>query len=134
MNKINGHIENIEVCDGLSIASVRADANLLLKAIVIETPETVPYLKIGHKITLVFKETEVIIATGDVLSISLQNKIPASIQNLTIGKLLCRLELNTSVGKVVSIISSNAVKQLGLTKGTSVTAMIKLNEVMLSEI
>jgi len=134
MNSLQGHIVNIEVSGNLSIVSVAISEQILLKAIVIETPETASYLQKGRQISMLFKETEVIIGTGKNNAISLQNKIPGRIKHIEKGKLLSKIILDISNGEIISIISTNAVDQLGLKVHLNVTAMIKLNEVMLSEI
>lgn len=133
MNTLKGHIRTIEVSGGLSVVSVVVGEQITLKAIVIETPETAAYLKTGGTIKLMFKETEVVIGTPDDHKISLQNRIYGRINKIHIGQLLCRLDLDTPVGQIGSIISTQAVKDLGLKENSPVCAMVKLNEMMLSE-
>jgi len=132
MNSITGQISQIEVSGHLSIVSVIAGEQLLLKAIIVETPESASYLKEGQAIQMLFKETEVVIGIGEQLHISLQNKIPATIQEIEKGKLLSKLTLSTMAGTIYSVISTNAVNNLALVPQQKVVAMIKLNEVMLS--
>jgi molybdopterin-binding protein len=134
MNSLNGHIIKVEVSGHLSIVTALVAAQLQLKAIVVETPTTASYLQAGQAIAMLFKETEVVIGTGDLHNISLQNKIPATILCIEQGTLLSKLTLATAAGNISSLISTNAVQQLGLKEQLKVTAMIKLNEVMLSEI
>ena len=133
MNTLKGHIQSIEVSGGMSVVSVSVGEKLRLKAIVIETPETAAYLKKGGEITLMFKETEVVIGTLEDHKISLQNRIAGRIIKIHSGRLLSRLDLETPVGQIGSIISTSAVNDLGLKVNTPVCAMVKLNEMMLSE-
>lgn len=132
MNKLSGQIEAIEVSGSLSIVSVKIQEQVTLKAVVIETPETADYLRLGNTIYVLFKETEVVIGTDETHAISLQNRIRGMIQQIDSGKLLSKLRISTPIGEVVSIISTNAVRQLGLEEGMAVVAMVKLNEIMLS--
>ena len=132
MNSISGQISQIEVSGHLSIVSVAVAEQLQLKAIVVETPASASYLKEGQPIQLLFKETEVVIGSREQLSISLQNKIPATIIQLEKGQLLSRLTLATAVGQINAIISTHAIQELQLHEQQMVTAMVKLNEVMLS--
>jgi len=134
MNSLSGHITHIETSGNLSVVQVAVDEQITLKSIVIETSETASYLRVGTAISVLFKETEVIISTGETDTISLQNKIPAKIRHIEQGKLLSKLTLETAQGNIESIISTNSVLKLGLEPGKNVTAMIKLNEVMLREI
>jgi len=131
MNSFNGNISRIEVSGNLTLAHVEVTPQLVLKVIVIDTPETAKYLKVGQRVALLFKETEVIISTDSQINISLQNQIPASINEIECGQLLSKLNLSTNAGKLNVIISTKAVKVLDLKTDDSVVAMVKLNEVML---
>ncbi|PHR94937.1 MAG: tobe domain protein [Leeuwenhoekiella sp.] len=131
MNELRGHIKTVEVSGNLSLVGVELQNGQLFKAIVIDTPQSASYLKPDTAVAVVFKETEVIIGTGTQFQISLQNQIPATIAQLEQGKLLSKLKLETTNGSISAIISSNAVDSLDLKFGQEVTAMIKLNEVML---
>jgi len=131
VNSFNGHIKTIEVNGNLSLVRVSITPKLQLKAIVIDTPETAAYLQPEASITVLFKETEVIIATAEVPEISLQNRIPASIVSIDQGKLLTKLKLQSDAGMFTSIISTDSALRLQLKEKMTVIAMIKLNEVML---
>jgi len=132
MNRITGNIINIQVDGRLSLVKVQAKSSVFT-TIIIDTPETVEYLKINHSIQLLFKETEVILARGTDISISLQNRLIGKVSVLETGKLLSKVQLNTEFGAISAIITTNAVQQLALKVGATVVAMIKTNEIMLSE-
>jgi molybdate transport system regulatory protein len=132
MNSLKGVIEQVEVNGSLSLVSIKVgDCNF--KSIVLETPETAGFLVAGGEANVLFKETEVIISTDSNPQISLRNKMKATIAAIDGGKLLAKIQLDTNAGKVISIITSNAVKQLNLTTGSKVLAMVKTNEVLLAE-
>lgn len=133
MNEFRGEIIDIEVSGSLSLVSVNIGDYFVLKSIVIETPETADYLSLKKQIKVLFKETEVILCTENNVAISLQNRIEGVIKHIEKGTLLSKVEITTKAGELVSIISTNAVNQLGLKHGTNVIAMVKLNEIMLSE-
>jgi molybdate transport system regulatory protein len=132
MNKLKGRIKNIDVNGCLSLVGVEI-GDRIFSVIVIDTPETVPYLKNGNMIDVIFKETEVIIGKGTTHPISLQNRLIGWIRSIDSGRLLSKLKIETSEGEIVSVITTNAVNQLELKTGMEVTAMIKTNEIMLSE-
>lgn len=132
MNILKGNIEKLTVSGSLTLIGIKVN-NIDMSAIVIDTPETASYLKVGNSITAVFKETEVIIGKGNTYEISLRNKFEGTIDNIESGELLSKLTINTLVGKIKSIITTNAVNQLNLKIGTVVTAMIKTNEILISE-
>ena len=133
MNSLHGHIEEIDISDNLSIVTVRLDENIDVKSIIIKTPESSQYLRIGNQVRVLFKETEVVIGIHAHHNISLQNNIPGIVESIEISALLSKVKIRTQVGHVISIISSRAIDKLGLKEGMTVDAMVKLNEVMLSE-
>ena len=132
MNILKGTISAIKVSGNLSLITINVK-DLKLTTVIIETPNTVSYLKEGNPINVIFKETEVVIGKGSTITISLQNKIEGTIVEIEKGELLSKLTIETNVGKIVSVITTNAVNKLQLNIDVKVTAMIKTNEIMLSE-
>jgi molybdate transport system regulatory protein len=132
MNILEGYIEGIKVNGDLSIVKVNV-ADSIFSTIVIDTPQTAPYLKLKNKVKVIFKETEVIIGVGDMSGISLRNKIRGTVIRIDHDILLSKLTMNTVMGDITSIITSNAVEQLKIKLGMEVTAMIKTNELILSK-
>ena len=131
MNTLSGEIAAIKVKNALSLVYINVTSARLC-AIVIDTPESAPYLRTGNRIKVIFKETEVIIGTGKNQQISLQNRISGQVKAVESGDLLSKVTVDTPAGEIVSVITTNAVKQLHIKAGSQVTAMIKTNEVMLS--
>lgn len=131
MNILSGTIKDLQVHGNLTLVKVGV-SDITFTSIVIETPETAPYLSIGTPIKVMFKETEVIIGKSGA-DISLQNQIPVKVVSIEQGQLLSQLNLQYQEYTLCSIITSNAVKQLQLQPGVEVIAMIKTSEIMLSE-
>jgi molybdate transport system regulatory protein len=132
MNILRGHIEKVKVNGELSIVQVRI-GEVLFSTILIDTPETVSYLEKGSEVGVIFKETEVILGVGDMSGVSLRNKIKGKVVDIASDNLLSRVRIETGIGIISSIITSNAVKQLEIVSGMEVTAMVKTNEIMLSK-
>jgi len=131
LNILSGTIKDLQVHGNLTLVKVGV-SDITFTSIVIETPETAPYLSIGTPIKVMFKETEVIIGKSGA-DISLQNQIPVKVVSIEQGQLLSQLNLQYQEYTLCSIITSNAVKQLQLQPGVEVIAMIKTSEIMLSE-
>lgn len=106
--------------------------DLSFTSIVIETPESAPYLKEGNAIEVMFKETEVSISRPAETRVSLQNKLLCRVLEVRKGKLLATVTLQHPIGIIESVITVRAVDQLDLSPGVDVLAMIKTNEIMLS--
>ncbi len=112
--------------------NIQAGSNEIT-AIVIDTPETLPLLKIGNEVKAIFKEAEVAIGLGEKHMISMQNQLSGTIKHIDASELLSKVVLQIETGEISSIITTNAVQALNLAKGMKVTALIKTNEIMLSE-
>jgi molybdopterin-binding protein len=148
MNILQGNIREITTENEISLVKIDA-LGQVFTSIVIDTPDGSDYLKIGHPVRLLFKETEVILARTSPLAISVQNRIECVIREITAGRLLCNLTLDilghpqisrnpstpedpASPAQIQSIITRNACDQLSLQTGDKITALIKTNEVSLS--
>ena len=148
MNILHGEITEVVSEGELSLVKVLAYGQLF-HSIVIDTPDSSPYLTKGHPVRLLFKETEVIIATTDPLSVSVRNQLRCRVKKITVGKLLCELTLSWTPGPppaagiplapdnpaapdIRSVITRNACQQLDLKENDPVIALIKTNEVSLS--
>ncbi len=132
MNILKGHIDSIKVNGDLSIVKVKV-ASVIFSTILIDTPETAPYLYMDNEVNVIFKETEVILGVGDMSGISLRNKMKGKVSHIESDTLLSKVSIETEMGKITSIITSNAVKQLQIVLGMELTAMVKTNELMLSK-
>jgi molybdopterin-binding protein len=132
MNRIEGYIGHLEVSGDLTLVTVLVSGDISIKAIVIDTPKSAPYLEKKKKVAILFKETEVVIGDHSDHKVSLQNRMPGTIESLEQGELLSCLTLQTAAGIIRSTISTAAVLSLKLKPGMQIMAMVKLNEVMLS--
>ncbi len=132
MNTLKGRITKIETSGSLSLIEIMVGA-IPIKTILIETPNTSSYLQKGNNVTVIFKETEVVIGNEGAHHISMQNKLKGTVVQIKVGQLLSKVTVETAIGKINSIITSNAVKQLHLNIGAKVVVMIKTNEIMIGE-
>lgn len=133
MNKVEGTILSVEQSGRFLLATVKVTDQITLKAIALDAPDTEDLMQIGNAINLLFKESEVVIGLDKEHDISLQNKLPGTIINIEKGVLISKLYIATDAGNIVSIISTNSVQRLKLEADKKIIAMIKLNEMMLSE-
>ncbi|MCO5724072.1 TOBE domain-containing protein [Robiginitalea marina] len=131
MNSFNGHIGSIETAGHLSMVGVDI-GGIFLYALVIETPQTAPWLAVGRPVAALFKETEVILGVGGSLPVSILNRIPGTLTRLEQGTLLSRAVLQAPAGEVTALVPTGALTGLGLREQYPAVALIKTNEVMLS--
>ena len=66
------------------------------------------------------------------MALSARNQIPAQITGITTGEAIANVELDANGVRLVASITVEAVRQLGLTEGASVTAVIKASDVLLA--
>ncbi|MBS1605866.1 MAG: hypothetical protein JST42_24625 [Bacteroidetes bacterium] len=103
MNTLHGEITNIRTEQSISLVKVLAEGQLF-HSLVLDAPDSSPWLKEGAPIRVLFKETEVMIALPPVplsadnatspLRISVRNQLPCHISAITRGAILCELTLS----------------------------------------
>ena len=66
------------------------------------------------------------------MRLSARNQIPATVIGINLGEAIANVELEANGIRLVASITVEAVKQLGLTEGSQVTAVIKASDVILA--
>lgn len=66
------------------------------------------------------------------MQLSARNQIPATVISINSGEAIANVELEAGGTRLVASITVEAVKQLGLTEGSQVTAVIKASDVILA--
>ncbi|MCD8553968.1 TOBE domain-containing protein [Seleniivibrio sp.] len=97
-------------------------------AVILDSPGELEYLKEGNALNILFKETEVIIATGEIGQLSLNNRFRAKITAMEKGDIFTSLAIDFGTG-MTSVITTKSAERLGLAVGTEVTALVKANEI-----
>jgi molybdate transport system regulatory protein len=132
MNRLKGKIELINSHDELLLIELNVQETKI-KAIIIGKPNDYSYLEIGNEIAILFKETEVTISIDKDLNISTPNKLTCIVDSIKKGQLLSQVNLNFYGVTLSSIITTSSVENLNLKHPDIVTALIKTNEIILSE-
>jgi molybdopterin-binding protein len=66
------------------------------------------------------------------MKLSARNQIPARVTAINAGEAIANVELDANGIRLVASITVEAVRDLGLTVGSDVTAVIKASEVILA--
>ena len=132
MNRLKGKIELINSHDELLLIELNVQETKM-KAIIIGKPNDYSYLEIGNEIAILFKETEITISIDKYLNISTQNKLTCIVESIEKGQFLSQVNLNFNDVPLSSIIATTSVENLNLNRKDTVTALIKTNEIILSE-
>lgn len=133
MNRLHGQITHIQSDGHVSLVDVAVGRDIF-SAILLETPATAPYLATGREVEVLFKETEVSLAKELSGRISLRNRLKATVRQVRRGAILSELELDCQGQRVTSVVTTRSVERLNIREGDAVEALIKANEVTLSEV
>ena len=129
MNRLRGIVRNTKGEHNLSLVELDVQG-VTMRSVVIDPPDA-DYLAKGNEVNILFKETEVVLGTPEDHRISLQNRLLCTVREIQEGDLLARVQLEFKDKSIESIVTAKAVRELNLTKGASVFAMIKTNEVLI---
>jgi molybdopterin-binding protein len=66
------------------------------------------------------------------MKLSARNQLPATITSIDEGAAIANVALDVGGNRVVASITVEAVRELGLAEGASVTAVIKASDVMIA--
>jgi molybdopterin-binding protein len=66
------------------------------------------------------------------MKLSARNQIPATVTGVNAGEAIANVELDANGIRLVASITVEAARELGLTEGTQVTAVIKASDVMVA--
>lgn len=91
-------------------------------------------IKVNQEVIAIFKSTNVLIATDENIAISARNQINGTILHVEQNNTNSQITLDIGEGQsITSIITTGAVKKLGLEKGQKVVAFIKSNDIILGK-
>ncbi|HEX3959629.1 MAG TPA: TOBE domain-containing protein [Trebonia sp.] len=65
------------------------------------------------------------------MKLSARNQIPARVTGINLGEAIANVELDAAGVRLVASITVEAVRELGITVGSEVTALIKASDVIL---
>ena len=66
------------------------------------------------------------------MKISARNQLAGTVRSITEGAAIANVELDVGGNRVVASITVEAVRELGLSEGTEVVAVIKASDVLLA--
>jgi molybdopterin-binding protein len=69
------------------------------------------------------------VRTNRVMSSSIRNRLPGTIENIISDKVVSEIVIRTAAGEVTSVITTGSVQRMNLKEGDQVFAIIKATEV-----
>lgn len=104
---------------------------VMFTATLLETPDSAGYLRVGHQVALLFKETEVSLAKNLQGELSLRNRFWVTVQAIELGDIMSAIKLDFGGQAITSVITTRGVNRLQLGIGEQVEALVKSNEIAL---
>ncbi len=132
MNRLFGTVARLETEGDLSLAEVDVPG-ARLSALVLESAGSAAWLAPGSAVTVLFKESEVSLATGPEPRVSIRNRLPCRVAAVEAGGILAHVTLAFGEAALHSLISARAARELELVPGIPVYALIKATELGLAE-
>ncbi|WP_439680491.1 TOBE domain-containing protein [Embleya sp. MST-111070] len=86
----------------------------------------------GSAVLALIKSTEVSLATGGVDGLSIRNRIPGTVVEVAFGGAMAGVKVAVADGELTAVVTVEAARDLGLTAGTPVSALLKSTEVALA--
>lgn len=124
MNILNARIKRIKSTDGITHIYAQSGTNIFSSLLLSADQE----YQEGQNVNLIFKETEVMIATKD-SHVSSRNSFVSPIISIERGEILARVEFNLEGTEIVSIITKDALDDIGCKVDEEFMWFIKSNEV-----
>lgn len=131
MNILSGTIVSIKQADSLMLVFVDVESYLFNSLIIENSMEN--RLEVGMDVKLIFKETEVSIATKESI-LSERNCFVSKIIEIENGKLLSNITFDFLSNKVGAIITKGALHGLKCKLGDEFKWFVKSNEVIIQRV
>jgi len=126
MNKLQGAIKDIKTQGELSKVDINV-GGYGFSALIIDID---PLLKVGSPIGLLFKESEVLIATKE-SKVSARNAFVSTVSDIEKGVLLSTVKFDFLEGEVASMITTASLETLKIKEAEEFLWFVKANEITL---
>lgn len=131
-NKVQGQVTDIHAGEVMSLVTIQAGEHRLVSSV---TNEGVKELQLKPKdtVTAVVKSTEVMLIKGESggLKLSARNKLKGQVASVQKGEAMGLVTVNVGSLRFGAAITREAIDEMHLAQGDSVTVVIKATEVML---
>lgn len=128
MNQLNGTIKHTKSVEGITHVYVDVGDNIFSVLVLSGNEE---YQK-EESVNLLFKETEVMIATIESI-VSARNSFVSPITCINTGEILAEIHFNFEGTKIVAVVTKQALDYLQCNIGDNFRWFVKSNEVMIAK-
>lgn len=131
MNVLKGNIVSIKQSDGMMLVFMDVEGQLFNSLLLENADEN--RLEVGMDVHLIFKETEVTLATTSSI-VSEKNSFVSKVTHIENGKLLANITLDFFGNDINAIITKGALHGLKCKKGDEFRWIIKASEITLQTV
>lgn len=132
-NQIAGTIEHIEHGKVNASVFVKLKSGYSLVSVITNSAVESLNLQVADEVVCIFKSSSVLLTTDLTLNISARNKFQGTIEKITQGEVNCEIVVDIGGDTIASVITTQAVKTLGLKVGNQLSAVIKSSDVMIGK-
>lgn len=133
-NQIQGVVEYIETGKVNSSVYIKLKSGYSLVSVITNGAVDNLHLQIDDEVVAIFKSSSVLLTTDITLNISARNKFQGVIKEIHLGEINSEVLIDTGNSEMIaSVVTSNALRDLGLKVGDSVSAIIKASDVILGK-
>jgi len=128
MNTLRGTIVSIKHEDSLMLVCIDIKGQIFSSLILANDNDK--WIEVGSNIDVLFKETEVMIATKESL-VSARNSFVSTIKDIENGKLLSSVTFDFNGSEINAIVTKDAINDLKCNIGNDFRWFVKTNEVII---
>ncbi|MET9734597.1 TOBE domain-containing protein [Streptomyces sp. NPDC006458] len=133
-NQIPGTVTSVTPGEAMATVKVRLTGGQdVTAAITVDAVDELG-LAAGSAVHALVKATEVALATGPVEGLSIRNRLPGTVREVTTGAAMATVRVAVEGAELTASITKDAVTDLALTQGSTVTALFKSTEVSLATV
>jgi molybdate transport system regulatory protein len=133
-NQISGTVSEIRAGTAISVITVQANGHKITSAITNLAVQELGLRKNDAVVALI-KSTEAILVKGDAgtIKMSARNRVSGQVTGIQKGEAMASVTMDAGQLKLTTAITRQAVDELELMQGDTVTALFKATEVMLQK-
>lgn len=129
MNRLKASVKTIRNIHELTLLSLVIESGEELEVLMLDS-SSLKGLALGVKLTLLFKETEVILATLT-SKLATRNAHPAQVVGIERGELLARVRFRVGKETLAALLTLGALESLEIREGEVLLWCVKENEITL---
>lgn len=132
-NQIPGTVVSVTPGTAMAVVAVRLTGGQSVTSAVTRDAVRDLGLTEGSAVRVLFKSTEVALATGPVDGLSIRNRLPGTVTAVETGGAMSAVQVSVEGAELTSAITGEAARELGLAAGSRVVALVKSTEVALAD-